>query len=330
MIIVRAPLRVSFLGGGTDYPEFETRFGIPGCVVGTSIDKYVYVSVLPQPYFEEVRYRFTYRITEQVQKIEEIMHPVVRSTLIDLGWDKPINLATMADLPGRSGLGSSSSFTVALLHALNTFLGNIQNPKELAKCAIRIERNLLNEAGGMQDQFHSSIGGLRGYTFSREDVEFSDPLGTQEFRDILSDCLYLVAIGKTRDSAPYAKLLESKYQQIESEEYFVRLASIASEFMKRVSDLNPYDAFELLGESLRESWAMKKLISDDGIKNASELVDFGISRGAIAGKLCGAGGTGFAAFLVPANSKRMFESSFDRSDLVKCATEKLGVSQHVF
>ena len=176
MLIAKSPLRISFLGGGSDFPSYFQNSSIGGSVLGTSIARYVYVMIENQPLFEEVKFRVTYRKTDAAQDLESIKHPSVRESLKLRSWTSPLNIATMADLPGRSGLGSSSAFTVAL----NIALDKMQNRDlalsskylyDLAHRAIMIERIKLNEHGGYQDQFHSVFGGLRRYDFFKSKVE---------------------------------------------------------------------------------------------------------------------------------------------------------------
>jgi D-glycero-alpha-D-manno-heptose-7-phosphate kinase len=295
MIVTRTPLRVSFIGGGTDYPEFFNQ--ISGCVFGAAINQYVYVSVMPLPIFADEKYRFTYRVTESVQEISKINHPVVRSVLNQIKTKKPLNIATMANLPGRSGLGSSSSFTVGLIKAISEINGEILTTKELAASAINIERNVLAEPGGYQDQYHASFGGLRAYNFEIDGtVNVSDLSSQENFSNILSSCLVLVPISGSRDSSYFAAKTRNSISEPKKFKLMSEMAQLAREIdiYLATSNDSPERKIESLAKVMNEGWAIKSSISEENRnEDVNDLINLCLQNGALAARLCGAGGSGF-------------------------------------
>ena len=172
MIVSSAPLRVSFAGGGSDYKSYYEKHG--GSVFGSAIDKRVYIFINNLSHISDENIRFTYRYTESVQKIQEIKHPVVREALKYFDVSGRINIATMADLPGKSGLGSSSAFTVALVGGLSRFINRDLSQSEIVNISYMIEREVLKEPGGIQDHLHAVYGGMRLYKLSENGVIVSD------------------------------------------------------------------------------------------------------------------------------------------------------------
>jgi len=335
VIISRAPLRVSFLGGITDYPEYfnqENRFG---CVIGATINKWVNVIVLPQPEFESVKFRFTYRITEAVDNHQDIVHPVVRSVLGMKRWKTPLNIATMAQLPGRSGLGSSSSFTVAMLAALR----QIESPTQIsdsdrdifAREAVRIEREIIGEVGGFQDQYHAAIGGFRLYKFEKDRVLHS-LIGTEHLREYFSKSLVLIATGGGRDSKFYAGITQNRIRESTRIKLLDSLAALTLHVSMELetAEANPV-SLKLLGDAMNEAWKIKIDLSGHESTVIDELIDYGLSKGAMGAKLCGAGGSGFAAFLVDPRKKSDFIRNFPIESVIDVEMTPTGVhSEELF
>ena len=197
--ISRSPLRISFFGGGTDYPMYF--HDNPGAVLGASIDKYIYTIALPMADFAEHRYRITYRIVEGVDRVEDIKHNVIRATLLDMRYDKPLNVAIISDLPGNSGLGSSSSFTVGFIALMEHLSGRSITKFDLFKRAVRTERDLLKENVGIQDQIHAAFGGLNLYHFHKEDFTIRPAQMATECREALDRSLCLVYTGIQRHAS---------------------------------------------------------------------------------------------------------------------------------
>lgn len=305
MIMTRTPLRVSFIGGGSDYPEFATQN--EGCVFGTTINQYVYVNLMPLPIFADEKYRFTYRVTESVQEVRHILHPVVRSVLTQMSWATPLNIATMANLPGRSGLGSSSSFTVGLIKALAELKGENMSAKLLAEFAVRTERKLLAEAGGFQDQYHASYGGLRTYSFGLNDkVKVSEQASDISFRRLLSESMVLIPVAGSRDSSIYAQQTKKSLSEPSKMKLTLEMAKLAQEISEYLESSNdsPETKIRRLAAITNEGWKIKQEIShSEVLKEVTDLIDKSLKSGAISARLCGAGGSGFLLLLSEPNRR---------------------------
>jgi len=199
MIISRTPYRISLLGGGTDYPSWYEKHG--GAVLGTTIDKYCYIFVRKLPPFFSHKHRVVYSQIELVRDHRELVHPAVRAALMEFTSECPdgIEIQHMGDLPARSGLGSSSSFTVGLLNALNALRGRMTTPYELASEAIRIEQHVIKESVGSQDQVWAALGGLGCITFhSTGKFELTPLIISNERVKALNDCMMLFYSGQSR------------------------------------------------------------------------------------------------------------------------------------
>jgi len=299
MITVKTPLRVNFLGGGSDFPEVFRAHG--GSVFGASIDLSVYLAASLIPPFANERFRFTYRKTESVQNATDFQHPVVRQILIENPWLPPLNLATMSDVPGNSGLGSSSSFTVGLIKLISTLNGENLSPTSIARDAIRIERVELNEAGGWQDQLHASNGGLSLYSFlQNDDIEVQTVPQDKPIVSLLNQSMMLIPFGGARDSSDFSQ----KYKSGLTDKTFLQLIGENSELARGISrlfhssQLPPSEVIESLGEAMRRAWEIK-LLTNPGASlfKADGIISKAIGNGALAGKLCGAGQSGFLFFL---------------------------------
>lgn len=292
MIISRTPFRVSFFGGGTDFPEFYREHG--GAVLATSIDKYCYLAVHSLGPFFRHRIRVSYAQTETVIHPSEIRHPLVRECLGLLGIDSCMEISHIADLPGRTGLGSSSSFTVGLLNALHAFRGETCTPAQLAQEAIVVERERVGDAGGHQDQYAAAFGGLRRYDFTADGVrERLVPLAPER-KKALSDRLLMFYTG-----------VESSAEEILREQSRNTARNIPSlREMRAMVDhaeriLTGSDDLESFGRLLHAAWLHKRSLSS-GITNAAidDAYDVALRAGAIGGKLLGAGGRGFLLLYV--------------------------------
>lgn len=299
MLISRTPLRVSFFGGGTDLPEFYRNHR--GAVIGTAIDKYIYhtVSRFPSELFDYTT-RISYSKVECVRSIDDIQHAPFREILRECGIQKDIEIHVAADLPSFSGLGSSSSFTVGLLKALYAFQQKEISPLTLTNEAIRIEREVLREAVGCQDQSFASFGGMNLISFSADNTITVEPLSlSAQTMEELSASLILFFTGITR-----------------------RAANIEEDKIKRIDDLNANlksmlhivdDAYTLLtnnkglsgfGALLDKAWKEKKALGV-GVSNGriDQMYQTAIDNGAFGGKLLGAGGGGFLLFFVPPENR---------------------------
>jgi D-glycero-alpha-D-manno-heptose-7-phosphate kinase len=291
MIIVRAPLRINFLGGGSDFEEVFKLLG--GAVFGTTINLYVYISAASIPPFAKEKFRFTYRISESVDHPLQIKHPVVRTLLLERKDIPALNLATMSDVPGNSGLGSSSSFTVALIELLNVIQRTRMDKLTLASEAIRVERNVLNEKGGWQDQYHAAHGGLTHYEFDTAgDVRISSIPESDPVVDLLNQSMLLIPLAGERQSSDLSEKYIRSIRNSNNLELAKENGDLArytfQKFLK--SNLPPVEKIDLLAEAMKKAWEIKvKTNPDASLQQAITLINQGISAGALAGKLCGAG-----------------------------------------
>jgi D-glycero-alpha-D-manno-heptose-7-phosphate kinase len=300
MIITRTPFRISFFGGGTDYPPWYREHG--GSVLATTIDKYCYVSCRYLPPFFEYKHRLVYSKTETAHEISEIQHPAVRAIFDYMGVRDGIELHHDGDLPARSGLGSSSSFSVGLINALNALQGRHVSKQELAEKAIHVEQNIIGENVGSQDQTSAAFGGFNRIDFHRDDSLSVSPLiCSRETRQALESRLMLFFTGFQRFASEVAK---SKIQN----------------FGNRVNELKKMHAMvdqasgilhaerptlDDFGELLHDAWMYKRELSGSVTNpEIDKIYEAGREAGAIGGKLLGAGGGGFMLFYVDPSQRQ--------------------------
>jgi D-glycero-alpha-D-manno-heptose-7-phosphate kinase len=297
MIISRTPFRVSFFGGGTDYREWFRQHG--GAVLTTTVNHYCYLTCRFLPPFFDHKSRVVWSQVEMVRDHAEIAHPVVKAVLDHLGIDRGVEIFHHGDLPARSGLGSSSAFTVGLLHALNALLGRQRSKRELAEQAIMVEQVLLKEHVGVQDQIETAFGG-----FNRVDIRTDGSfdvrpivLPPQRVRD-LQDHLVMVYTGISRHASTIAAEQVASIPKSTPQLHAIRALVDQAEAILGGGDLADF------GRVLHESWMMKKSLSDKIAPTlVDELYDRGRRAGAIGGKLLGAGGGGFLLFFVEPTRK---------------------------
>ena len=293
MIITKTPFRMSFFGGGTDVKEFYEEYG--GSVLSTTFDKYVYVTVRHLPRFFSYKNQVTYSRIERTQKASEIEHPLVRNAMEYLDMHELI-INYDADLPARTGLGSSSSFAVGLLNAFYCLKGKYADKRKLADDAIYVERVLCNEAGGLQDQIAASFGGFNRINFNREGYEVKPIIISPERKEKLNDNLMFFFTGFTRFSSEIQE--DTKKNADKNIETLLKMKSLVDEAEQiLVSKERNLDEF---GRMLDESWKLKRTT---GNKVSTSEIDSiyakAIQAGALGGKLLGAGGGGFVVFYVP-------------------------------
>ncbi len=299
MIITRTPLRISFFGGGTDLPDYYLKYG--GEVLSTTIDKYLFLTCRRMPPFWDYKNRFVYGSrTEVCSRVDEIDHPSIRETLryMDMGYG--IDLHYNTDIPARSGIGSSSSFTVGLLNALYGLKGQMASKEHLAKEAIHIEQQCIREAVGSQDQIAAAYGGLNHILFRTDgEIEVHPLTIKQERIELLNSHLCLVFTGFQR----FAKDIEKeKIARIRMN--IDRLAKIKGYVSQAVSILNSSEDICEFGGLLNDMWNEKKMLSEAvSDERVDVLYRLGMENGALGGKLLGAGGGGFMLFLVPPEKK---------------------------
>ena len=295
MDLVRSPLRISYVGGGTDYPEFYMKNQGAG-VIASAIDQYVYLYGHPLSEVAEENIRFTYRETESVLRIEDLKHPVMREMLREVNWSARTNFGTFADLPSGVGLGGSSSFAVALARLIFKNLNLPPEPHALAKLAIRIEREVLDEAGGIQDQYVAAFGGLRKYNFNSSGITVSETLLDQLSISYLEERQLLIWLGKSRDSSIYAKHTRSVINTSSILlENTTKLVEITEKAISRSS--KPSDSFDAIREAVHLGWGLKKKFTSTLHPKVEEVEFILKDFPEVAMKLCGAGGTGFVLLL---------------------------------
>jgi D-glycero-alpha-D-manno-heptose-7-phosphate kinase len=296
LVTVRTPMRVSFLGGGTDYPDYYLREG--GQVLATSIDKYAYFTLNRLGELVQEKYRLHYSRYEAVNGVEEIQHPGIRGCFRYLKIDGGLNLSYTADLPAKTGLGASSCFTVGLLHALHAFYRRLIGQEELAMLAIHVEQEVLRESVGSQDQYMCAMGGLRHVKFEPSGCVWSELIRLPAERaSALESRLMMFFTNVTRFAS--AVLLEQVDQtrQKALDPALRDLAALVEEGKKVLVGSGSLDEF---GRVLDRSWRIKKGLSSR-VSNPliDEMYDAARSAGALGGKLLGAGGGGFLLLYVP-------------------------------
>jgi D-glycero-alpha-D-manno-heptose-7-phosphate kinase len=289
MIITRTPFRISFFGGGTDYPGWFREHG--GAVLSTTINKYCYISCRRLPPFFEHKHRIVYSHIENVKHNNDIQHPAVRAILNWANVREGMEIHHDGDLPARSGLGSSSSFTVGLLNALQGLSGQMANKDTLAREAIHIEQNIIGENVGSQDQVSAAFGGFNLIEFNRNDsYDVSPVILPKSRRDELHSYLMLCFTGFSRIASEVAK---SKINNLKVREKELKLMrALVNEALEILQDSNKsIDAF---GRLLNESWKYKRSLSDRvSTPEIDSIYKAAMDAGAIGGKILGAGGGGF-------------------------------------
>jgi D-glycero-alpha-D-manno-heptose-7-phosphate kinase len=296
MIICRSPFRISFFGGGTDYPVWYRKNS--GSVLSATINKYSYINARFLPPFFDYKFRVRYFRQEATSSIDEITHPSVRECLRFLGVDQGVEVLHTADLPARSGLGSSSTFTVGMLHSLYSLKNRMPTKRELALQAIHIEQSIIQEAVGSQDQVAAAFGGLNLISFG----------GTNEF-DVQP---VLISDRRLRELQGNLLLCFTGFARTASEiaAEQIKITPMKADELNKMSQLCR-DAFEVLvddgisldvfGELINEQWCVKRnLTSLITSADIDEIYEQGLKNGAIGGKLLGAGGGGFMLFYAPA------------------------------
>ncbi len=300
MIITRTPFRISFFGGGTDYPVFYKEHG--GAVLSSSINKYCYINCRYLPPFFDYTYRIRYAKREETKSISQIQHPTVRECIKLCKLDKGIEMVHTSDIPARSGVGSSSSFTVGFLNALYALQGKMTTKRHLAREAIYVEQEMIKENVGSQDQVAAAFGGLNKIEFGGEREFFVNPITiSEEKKECLQNNLLLFFTGFSRTASDFAseqiKLTSKNTKELNEMKGFVNDA--CSVLCGNGNDMNDF------GKLLHESWMIKKELTNI-ISNSTidDIYETALSAGAIGGKLCGAGGGGFILFYVPLENQQ--------------------------
>ena len=291
MIITQTPFRMSFFGGGTDFPGFYKEHG--GAVISTTFDKYCYVNVRHLPRFFDYSTELSYSRIERVTDVEAIEHPAIREAMKYLDMQE-IRLTYEADLPARSGLGTSSSFAVGMLNAFYALKGKYADKRKLADDAIYLERVLCKESGGVQDQIAASFGGLNRINFNADGYEVNPVIISPDRKAQLNRNLMLFFTGFSRFSSDIQKTTQK--DMADKERQLLEMLSLVDEAEKVLTTKTDLNEF---GRLLDYTWKLKRGISS-GISTDSidGLYAKGIEAGALGGKLLGAGGGGFLLFYV--------------------------------
>ncbi len=312
--ITRTPLRVSLFGGGTDYPEYYER--APGAVIGMAIDKYIYIAALSLEGPQHYKYRVGYSIVELTNDVGSIQHPVVREVLRIFDIKDPLDISIMSDLPATgSGLGSSSAFTVGFLNLAYSLTGRACTKIDLARKAIHVERDVLHENVGVQDQLHATFGGMNRFDFKGKEISITPLQVSGETMHGLSQSLVLVHTGIVRRATT---IMEEQVKATKSASIDKDLGSLFSLVGDCAALLEGPKATILptLGKMLSESWYIKRSLTKNITNTAiDDLFNTIIKAGAYGAKLCGAGGGGyFLALIEP-----------DRIAALRAAVEQLVV-----
>jgi len=303
MIITRTPVRVSFLGGGTDYPAYFRQHG--GATLVTTIDKYTYVTVNPLTEFFDHRIGVYYSRVERVKNLDEIQHPSVRECLRFLGIEHGVEIHIVSDLPARTGLGSSSSFTVGLLRALYAFKGRMVSAEQLAAEAVHVEQEIIKERVGCQDQYACAHGGLLHLQFGcNGGIRVAPLVLNQERLRALEQRLMLFYTGIRRTAHEIVEEQLNRTQASEIDEELAGLKALVNQGINLLASSNNLVEF---GALLHEGWMLKRQCSSK-ISNPfiDQLYERARADGAVGGKLLGAGGGGFLLlFVEPENQTRV-------------------------
>ncbi|MEW6376164.1 MAG: kinase [Thermodesulfobacteriota bacterium] len=307
MIISRTPYRISFFGGGTDYPIWYKEYG--GAVLGTTIDKYCYISCRYLPPFFEHKHRIVYSKIESVRDISEIAHPAVRAVLDYLKIEEGVEIHHDGDLPARTGIGSSSSFTVGILHGLYALKGIMPTKRQLATEATYIEREILKEHVGSQDQILAAVGGFNKITFdSNDDFQVTPITISHERVHLLEDHLLLYFTGFSRYASEVAKVQIENTGSKKSE-----LSRLQKMVDAAISILNSNTSIIEFGKMLHEAWKIKRSLSEKvSTSQIDEIYEAARDAGAVGGKLLGAGGGGFILLFVKPEDQPSMKERFKK------------------
>jgi D-glycero-alpha-D-manno-heptose-7-phosphate kinase len=300
MIITRTPLRISFFGGGTDYPIWYREFG--GAVLSTAIDKCCYITCRRLPPFFEYHSRLSYSRIENVDDNRRIEHPSARRCLQFMGVDEGVEIHHVADLPARTGLGTSSAFTVGLLLSLYAMKEQMRGKHALASDAIHVEQEVVGEAVGSQDQVSAAYGGFNRINFKTDgSVEVNQILASQDRLAALQQHCALYFTGFSRTASEIAK------EQIRLTPHRKRELELMHQMVNEAEAIitNPNRSLNEFGHLLHESWQVKRTLTGNITNsNLDEIYEAGRSAGALGGKLLGAGGGGFMLFFVPPERRK--------------------------
>lgn len=319
MIISQTPVRMSFFGGGTDFPEFFNEHS--GAVISTTFNKYCHVNVRPMPEkLFEYKTKLLYARIEEVNSVDEIKHPAIRNAMKWLGLER-ICLNYDADIPAKTGLGTSSAFSVGMLNAFYTMQGITKTKRELADDAIYLERTLCNEDGGIQDQIAAAFGGFNRIDFDANGYTVTPINITPEKKQLLSDNLMIFFTGLSRYSFQIQKSTKNMLGKRTHE--LLEILHMVDDAEKIL--VEPNRSLDDFGLMLNETWKLKRSISNE-ISNdfIDDIYSKAIASGALGGKLLGAGGGGCLLFYVPKEKQNSVRSSLSELHEVEFEFENEG------
>lgn len=325
MIMSRTPFRISFFGGGTDYPEHFRREGQRGAVVGMAIDKYLYISALRLTEIQNYRYRVSYSRLEKVSDPAEIEHNVVRECLRHYRIDEPLDINIMSDIPASTGLGSSSAFTVALLNLLARLRSERVTKMELAKRAIFVERDLLNERVGVQDQLHAAFGGINRFDFDRKNIRITPVSMTGAVQQHFVESLMLIYSGVTRHASATLEEQISNTEAGKVDRQMDALLDLVDQSVAVMEIEDPRAMVAEFGRMMDEGWRIKRSLSSKiTLPHIDELYDRAMANGALGGKLCGAGGGGFLLMVVPPERRAQVTAAVSPAKIIDIGLDTQG------
>ncbi|MDA8405852.1 MAG: GHMP kinase [Deltaproteobacteria bacterium] len=311
MIITRTPFRISFCGGGSDLRSYYRHE--EGAVVSSTINKYIYITVNRLTRYFEHSISLKYSRTELVNSVEDISHPIIREALKLTGVTDRVEIASMADIPSGTGLGSSSAYAVSLLHALHTFKGEAVSAKKLAEEACEIEIEILKDPIGKQDQFIAAYGGIAHIRFIPDESVFVDPvICSPSTKKALQDNLMIFYTGLTRRAGDILEV--QKAQTVKKLEVLRAMKNLCGNLIETLSEPKSLSNF---GEILHQGWLLKRsLVQEISNDVINEYYDRARAAGALGGKLLGAGGGGFLLFYVePQNHNKVRIALSDLTEL---------------
>lgn len=316
-VLIRSPMRISFVGGGTDFREYYKKF--EGAVLSSTINKYVYIAI--NKYYDSNKCLLKYSQTENVNNIKDIKHPLIKNTLKLIGtWGLDIN--SIADVPSGTGLGSSSSFTVGLIHALNLYNQKKINKNRLASSACHVEINMAKCPIGKQDQYAASFGGLNKFEFLKNDVVKIERLQNQIDLKTFKKNILVLNTGIIKKN--FQILTEQKKNISKGGLYYEKLHSLKSsvdEFLKYLKN----NDYEICGKIIEKNWKIKKeLIKNINDNYFSEIYEIAKNNGAFGGKILGAGGRGYLLLIAPSKSHKKIKERLYKLEELKFNFETQG------
>ena len=319
MIISRTPFRISFFGGGTDYPVWYRDNG--GAVLNTTINKHCYISCRYLPPFFDYKYLIRYRLREEATHVDDIQHASVRECLRFLGMHQGIEMVHTSDLPGRSGIGSSSAFTVCFLNALYALEGKMVGKRRLAAEAIHVEQNAIRENVGSQDQVAAAFGGLNRIKFDGKEDFIVQPMTISPKRlSELQNHLLLFFTGFSRTASEIVtEQIRNTCDKVSELRAMREMVDEAAEILNGGGDIIEF------GRLLHESWKLKRTLSSRVTTDTIDrMYQTALDAGAVGGKLCGAGGGGFLLLFAPPRKRRMIKSALSELLHVPFQFDSLG------